>query len=138
MAIYWKCNISSSLLVCTGTWVRQIKYVVIMTKEGSTKIVNVITIWAGVLKLRCGHISHYSEYALSSIRLICNTSISFVLTDCNVAFLCNCWCYLFYDGAVGMQIWALLTKSQCRVSDTLLVTINARGPLLSLSLKSLY
>ena len=26
--------------------------------------------------------------------------------------------YLFYDGAVDMQIWALLTKSQCRVYDT--------------------
>ena len=36
--------------------------------------------------------------------------------------------YLCYDGAVDMQIWALLTKSQCRVSDTL-VTVKVRGPL---------
>ena len=28
---------------------------------------------------------------------------------------CGSWasCYIFYDGAVDMQIWALLTKSQC-------------------------
>ena len=26
--------------------------------------------------------------------------------------------YLSYDGATGMQICALLTRSQCRVSDT--------------------
>ena len=26
--------------------------------------------------------------------------------------------YLFYNGAVDMQIWAFLTISQCRVSDT--------------------
>ena len=26
--------------------------------------------------------------------------------------------YLFYDGAIDIQVWALLTKSQCRVSDS--------------------
>ena len=26
--------------------------------------------------------------------------------------------HLFYDGAVDIQIWALLTRSQCKVSDT--------------------
>ena len=26
--------------------------------------------------------------------------------------------YLFYDGAVNMQIWSLLTRSQYRVFDT--------------------
>ena len=36
--------------------------------------------------------------------------------------------YLFYDGAVDMQIWALLTRKQCRVSDTK-VTDKAHGPL---------
>ena len=34
--------------------------------------------------------------------------------------------HLLYDGAVGMQIWALLTRSQCRVSDTQL-TVKASG-----------
>ena len=37
-----------------------------------------------------------------------------------VAFL------LFYDGAVDIQIWALLTKSQCKISDTQ-VTVKACG-----------
>ena len=36
--------------------------------------------------------------------------------------------YLFYDGAAEMQIWAPLTKGQCRVSDPH-VTIKALGPL---------
>ena len=36
--------------------------------------------------------------------------------------------YLFYDGVVDMQIWALLTRSQCRVSDTQ-VTVRVLGPL---------
>ena len=34
----------------------------------------------------------------------------------------------FYDGAVDKQIWALLTRSQCKVSDTQ-VTVKACGPL---------
>ena len=29
-----------------------------MTKEGSTKIVNYMTPWAGILALGCGHIDH--------------------------------------------------------------------------------
>lgn len=36
--------------------------------------------------------------------------------------------YLSYDGATGMQICVLLTRSQCRVSDTQ-VTISVCGPL---------
>ena len=35
--------------------------------------------------------------------------------------------HLFYDGAVDIQIWALLTRSQCKVSDTQ-VTIKAHRP----------
>ena len=34
----------------------------------------------------------------------------------------------FYDVAVDMQVWSLLTRSQCRVSDTQ-VTVKACGPL---------
>ena len=37
--------------------------------------------------------------------------------------------HLFYDGAVDTQIWALLTRSQCKVSDAQ-VTVQACGPLL--------
>ena len=36
--------------------------------------------------------------------------------------------YLFYDKPVDMQIWALLTKSQFRISDTQ-VTVKVHGPL---------
>ena len=36
--------------------------------------------------------------------------------------------HLFYDGAVDIQIRALLTRSQCKVSDTQ-VSVKAHGPL---------
>ena len=60
-----------------------------MTKEGSTKIVNFMTPRAGVLMLGHGHLSHYSghEYVLSSTLLIYSTLIAFVLRDNDVAFL---------------------------------------------------
>ena len=35
--------------------------------------------------------------------------------------------YLFNNGAVDMQIWSLLRRSQCKISDTK-VTIEALGP----------
>ena len=38
--------------------------------------------------------------------------------------------HLFYDGAVYIQIWAPLTRSQCKVSDTQ-VTLKACGPLVN-------
>ena len=41
--------------------------------------------------------------------------------------------YLFYDGAVDIQIWALLTRSQCKVSDTQ-VTVKACGPLVKINI----
>ena len=37
--------------------------------------------------------------------------------------------YLVYDGSVDMKICPLLTRSQCRVSDTHQATVKARGPL---------
>ena len=61
-----------------------------MTKEESTKIVNFLTPAAGIPMLRCGHISHYSEYALSSTLSIYNTMFAIVLKNYNAAFLCNC------------------------------------------------
>ena len=53
-----------------------------MTKEGSTKIADFMTPGAGVLVLGHAHISHYSEYALSSTLSIYSTSIAIVLRDC--------------------------------------------------------
>ena len=58
-----------------------------MTKEGSTKIVNFMTPRAGVLMLGHGHISHYSEYVLSSTLSIYRTLIAIVLRDYDAAFL---------------------------------------------------
>ena len=47
-----------NLLLYSQALIRQTKYVVMMTKEGSTKIVNFMTPGAGVLVLERGHISH--------------------------------------------------------------------------------
>ena len=47
-----------NLLLNCQALIRQTKYVVMITKEGSTKIVNFMTPGAGVLVLGCGHISH--------------------------------------------------------------------------------
>ena len=52
-----------------------------MTEEGSTKIVNFITMWAKGLTLGHGYISHYSEYALSSTLSIYITLIAYLYSD---------------------------------------------------------
>ena len=70
-----------------------------MTKERSTKIVNFVTPGAGVIMVRCGHIGHYSEYALSStltlniqhINCYCIKEILMLLSSAIVDF------YLFHD-----------------------------------------
>ena len=51
-----------NLLLYSQAQVKQAKYIVMITKEGSTKIV--ITPGAGVLMLGHGHISHYSDYVV--------------------------------------------------------------------------
>ena len=57
-----------------------------MANEGSTEIVNFMTPRAGVLMLGRGHISHYSEYVLSSTLSIYSTLIAIVLRDDDAAF----------------------------------------------------
>ena len=57
-----------------------------MTNEGSTEIVNFMTPGAGVLVLGSGHISHYSEYVLSSTLSIYSTFIAIVLRDYDAAY----------------------------------------------------
>ena len=57
-----------------------------MTREGSTKIVNFKTPMAEVLMLGRGHISHSSEYVLSSTLSIYSTLIAIVLRDYDAAF----------------------------------------------------
>ena len=41
--------------------------------------------------------------------------------------------YSFYDGAADMQIWTLLTRSQCRVAD-IQVTVKALGPVVFIAI----
>ena len=48
----------NNLLLYSQKLIRQTKYVVMMTKEGSTKIVNFMTPGVGVLMLGRVHISH--------------------------------------------------------------------------------
>ena len=60
-----------------------------VTKEGFTEIVNFMTPRAGVLMLGCGHISHFSEYVLSSTLSIYNTLIAIVLRDYDAVYLFN-------------------------------------------------
>ena len=55
-----------------------------MTKGGSAKIINFITIGAGVLVLGRGYIIHYGEYALSSTLSINITLIDIVSRDYNM------------------------------------------------------
>ena len=57
-----------------------------MTREGSTKIVNFNTPMVEVLMLGRGHISHFSEYVLSSTLSIYSTLIAIVLRDYDAAF----------------------------------------------------
>ena len=47
-----------NLLLYSGAWFIQTMCIVIMTEEGSTKIVNFMTSGLGVLVLRCGHMSY--------------------------------------------------------------------------------
>ena len=47
-----------NLLIYSGASIRQTMYIVMMTKEGSTKIIDFMTPGLGVLVLGRGHISH--------------------------------------------------------------------------------
>ena len=58
-----------------------------MTKEGSTKIVNFMTPGAGILMLRCGYISHYSACVISPTLSMYSTLIANVLRNYDAAFL---------------------------------------------------
>ena len=50
-------------LLFSWTWIRKTKYIVMMTKEGSTIVVSVMAPEAGVLVLDRGHNKSYSENA---------------------------------------------------------------------------
>ena len=104
-----------------------------MTEEGYTKIVNFMILGAGVLTLQHGHISHCSEYVLSSTLSIYSILIAIVLRDYDTDFLYHCcFFFLFYDEVFDMQIKSHLTRSHCTVSDTHM-TIKDCGPLVFVS-----
>ena len=73
---------------------RQTKYVVRMTKEGSTKIVTFMTSRAGFLMLDVAILVFYSEYVLSSTLSIYSTLIAIVWRDYDAAYLFIFW-FLF-------------------------------------------
>ena len=81
---------SSPFLVYTWAWIRHIKYIVMITKEGFIKIVNFMTHGAGFHTLGRGHISHNSENILSSTLSIYITLIDNVLRDNNAELLFHC------------------------------------------------
>ena len=66
-----------NLLRYLGAWIRQTKCVVMMTKEGSTRIINFMTPGAGVFMLGCGHISHIVKvhYFFKNLLLYSHTYI---------------------------------------------------------------
>ena len=60
-----------------------------VTKEGSTKLVNLMTPGAVVLMLGHGHIRHYREDVLFSTLSIYSTLIAIELRDYDAAFPYN-------------------------------------------------
>ena len=116
-----------------------------MTKEGSSKIVNFMTPGAGVLLLGHGHLSHIVKmhyffkisFSLLSQALICSIDdygrvyqnckfhighySEYVLSSCLsiCCFPIQLLIFIYYyNGGVDMQICTPLTRSQCKVSDT--------------------
>ena len=88
-----------------GAWIKQTKQLVMMDNEGSTKIVNFKTLWAGVLVLVCGHISlivsmHYLLlYPYTTHWLLLYKGI-IMMIYCAIADF-----YLLKLGPADMQIW---------------------------------
>ena len=76
-------------------------YTVMMPKEGSTKIVNVLILGAGVLMLGRGHVCHYSECASSTLSIY-STLIATVRDYIMLLSYAIADFYLFYDGAVDI------------------------------------
>ena len=80
-------NFFENFLLFSKAEIRQTKWIVTMTKERSSKYLNFITLWPGVLVLGCGHISHIVFYQYTAHWFT-------LLRDYNAAFLCHC-CFSF-------------------------------------------
>ena len=113
----------------SGHW--QINYIVLMTKEGSTKIVHFVTHGAGVLMLRCDHLSHYSEYSMHYLPQYQNKAhyLQLYYNDHNAVFLCRFYSIMgllickyesFWQDISLWYKWALLTRSVFTVSFLLI------------------
>ena len=61
-----------NLLLCSQALIGQTKYIVMMTKEGSSKIVIFMTPWAGVFAQRRDHTSQIVE-SIFPIKIIFST-----------------------------------------------------------------
>ena len=79
-----------NLSLYSQTLIRQTMYIVMMTKEGSTKVVNFMTPGVGVLMLGRCHISQHSEYLLSCTLSIYLTLIAIMLMDYGASILYHC------------------------------------------------
>ena len=64
-------------LLFSGAWIRQTKCVVIITKEGSSNIINFMTPRSGVFVLGCGHTSHIVK-CIISLKFLFSTPIYFI------------------------------------------------------------
>ena len=113
-----------NLLLYTQAFIRQTKHIVMMNKKGSTKIVNLLTPGVG---FSCAWLyKSYSKNALFLCLLLYSqawirqTKYKLLMTNERSTQIVN-----------FMQIWSLLTRSQCRVSDTQ-VTFKAHGSLVLL------
>ena len=82
-----KMNYFCENLLFSLAQIRQFEGIVMMSKEGSAKIVNFMTPGAGVLMIGRGHICHFCEYVVSSTLSIYITLIAIVLRDYDAAFL---------------------------------------------------
>ena len=91
---------SKNFILYSQALIRQSKYMVMMTREGSTKIVNFMTPVARVLVQGSGHIIkslYWICVIFYSINIyICSTLVELSnLRDYNAAFLCHCG-FLFF------------------------------------------
>ena len=90
-----------------------LKYIVMMTQEGSTKIVNLMTPRGrGFCAKRLEGWGARGRGLRLCIVSIYSKLNAFILRGYKAAFLCHYLFLFILDGSVDMQIWALLTRSQ--------------------------
>ena len=113
--------------------VKQMKYIVMITKEGYTKIVNFLTLGAPSSYSRVWPYKSYWTFIIFYYIIIQDIDCYCVKELWCAALICHCWFLfiLWFGMLICKIIWALLTKGQCIVSDTQ-VTFKAFGALVLL------